>query len=212
MVRLLQKQSDNSVPCVVDHVACDGVPPRVCSRCQGSSFQCRYKHLELERRRSTSPSLPSSSSGLNVHAEQPAPTLVLDGLVALGNAAETIDRYDASTMWTSPVDGVDDSFQWLTDLISSATNTAMPGNDIGSFDLNFPLPAAADPVDDEDELRILVLPAEVDGRPNHPQPIPDGRVESVGYIVCYPDGRLDKHPSDVLHSPQFRSTWTLTHL
>ncbi|BEJ14002.1 hypothetical protein CspHIS471_0311760 [Cutaneotrichosporon sp. HIS471] len=94
------------IACVQDRVACDGVPPKICSRCRDATRQCRYRHLEMEAELPPSPQV-SLSSGVELSPVAPAV-----GLAALGDASEAA-REDLLGLWP---DG------WATDLILSATN------------------------------------------------------------------------------------------
>ncbi|BEI98641.1 hypothetical protein CcaverHIS631_0309400 [Cutaneotrichosporon cavernicola] len=94
------------IACVQDRVVCDGVPPKICSRCRDATRQCRYRHLEMEAELPPSPQV-SLSSGVELSPVAPAV-----GLAALGDASEAA-REDLLGLWP---DG------WASDIILSATN------------------------------------------------------------------------------------------
>lgn len=100
-------------------MACDGVPPKICSRCRDTTRQCRYRHLEMEAASPTSPrvSLPgslASGSGLGGSGGfELSPLAPSVGLAALGDASEGAREGELLGLWP---DGA-----WTTDLILSVT-------------------------------------------------------------------------------------------
>ncbi|GMK59201.1 hypothetical protein CspeluHIS016_0702160 [Cutaneotrichosporon spelunceum] len=89
------------IACVQDRVVCDGVPPKICSRCREATRQCRYRHLEMEAASPPSPQV-SLSSGVELSPSAPA--------AALG---ECDAREDLLGLWGG----------WAADIVLSATNT-----------------------------------------------------------------------------------------
>ncbi|KAL1406153.1 hypothetical protein Q8F55_007837 [Vanrija albida] len=179
------KQYSRSIACVDDRVACDGVPPKVCTRCREAARPCRYRHLEveaqavgagpgLERRVSPPAGAAPKPLGWLDAGSSSGDAAPLASLVALGDAAEAVPRAA-----TSPLASL---FQpdepWLTDLILSATGQAAylaPAP--APVDWGFP-DAPGDifgpiggPPSPHADLVGALLPSEVDGgEPGH---IPD---------------------------------------
>lgn len=209
---LLRSITDTSIACVDERVACDGIPPKICSRCRDMTRQCRYRHLEMEAASvspTSPPRVPLPVPGGGVQYSPPgelmyaSPLVSTVGLAALGDATEVVARHQVSSagvadvsgdtplfggaMWPTELPPDDAPAPWLTELILSATmnqSTGVFGVPESAFDWGLPelalnmftTPADVQPDDQrEDDLRVAVFPEEVDGRPNHPQPIPDGQ-------------------------------------
>lgn len=147
------------------------------------------------------------------------------GLAALGDATEVVARHEAAAaagmgiaaeaplwgnaMWPTAAPRDDAPASWLTELILSATmnqSTGPFGVPESAFDWGLPeleLDMFAGPVDvpsdqREDDLRVAVFPEEIDGRTNHPQPIPDGQPSESAWVSHLPSSQTP-HPS----SPSF---------
>lgn len=132
-----------------------------------------------------------------------SPLVSTAGLAALGDATEVVARHDAvsepllGNVWPPDLPPDDAPAPWLTELILSATMNqnasagtfGVPdsGFDWGLPELAVDMFAAPPPPEQdqsEDVLRVAVFPEEVDGRTNHPMPIPDGQPsESVWVSV-----------------------------
>ncbi|CAK9786778.1 unnamed protein product [Cutaneotrichosporon oleaginosum] len=110
---LCHRQYSRSIACVDERVACDGVPPKICSRCRDTTRQCRYRHLEMEAASPPSPRVSlGGSTGSGGFEFSPLTPAV--GLAAQGDASEVAREGDVLGLWPESA--------WSAELIFTATD------------------------------------------------------------------------------------------